>query len=203
LTIDEYQTQYTKEIQEFANDQVGILVSYDNRMYDNSALSQGEIYEDLPPIQNQDLPPVDSNRLVNYNSNENLEVPMDQEFSSNLSSNPAPDTIDINQLIDQVAGVEPEERRRTDGSDETFEPEDLAKTPILRDPYPKRSWRPSRKVKDNQLYNSELPALNAMTTDTIENQSQPIGKPVDPKDMFEAMRSPDWPKWTIAMDKEH
>jgi len=42
-----------------------------------------------------------------------------------------------------------------------------------------------------------------MTTDTIEGHTIPIGKPVDPKDMFEAMRSPDWPKWTIAMDKEH
>jgi hypothetical protein len=46
-----------------------------------------------------------------------------------------------------------------------------------------------------------------MTTDTIESisigKSLPIGKPVDPKDLFEAMKSPDWSKWSIALEKEH
>lgn len=186
LTIDEYQTQYTEEIQEFANDQVGILVSYDNRAYDHSAPSQGEIYEDLPPV--------DSDRRVNYDT---FEVSEPQNTTPS-----APDTIDINQLVDQVAGIEPEERRYTDSSDETFEPENLTQIPV-REPYPKRTWKPSRKVRENQIFESELPALNTLTTDTIEGHPIPTGKPIDPKDMFEAMRSPDWPKWTIAMDKEH
>ena len=46
-----------------------------------------------------------------------------------------------------------------------------------------------------------------MTTDTIESisngKSLPIGKLVDPKDLFEAMKSPDWSKWSIALEKEH
>jgi hypothetical protein len=29
--------------------------------------------------------------------------------STNLYTNPAPDTVDINELVDQVAGVDPEE----------------------------------------------------------------------------------------------
>ena len=76
-------------------------------------------------------------------------------------------------------------------NDETFEPEDLSFIPVLRDPYPKRSWKPSRKVKDNMIQQSELPALNTLTTDTLE--SLPIGKPEDPKSMLEAMKSPHWP----------
>ena len=183
LTIDEFQTQYTEEIQKFANDQVGILVSYDNQAYSNSALSQGEIYEDLPPIE--ELPPIDSDRLVDYDSNP-------AEVSNEVSEprNPATDTVDINQLVDHVAGIDPEEHQHTERTDETFEPLNLTEIPV-RESYPKRTWKPSRKVRENQIYNSELPALNTMTTDTIEGHTIPIGKPVDPKDMFEAIRSPD------------
>jgi hypothetical protein len=141
-----------------ATDQVRVLVSYDNRAYDHSAPSQGEIYEDLPPV--------DLSRSVNYdytiNSNENLEVSENSEIQ--VSQNTVPDTVDINQLVDQVVGIDPEEHQSTGNIlDETFEPENLTQTPIIRDPYPKRSWKPSRKVKENLLHNAEPPALNTMT----------------------------------------
>jgi hypothetical protein len=194
LTIDEYQTQYTEEIQKFANDQVGCLISYDNRTYDIGAPSQGEIYEDLPPV--------DSDRPMNYDSNENLDVTAHEEppNPANPTYTTPTDTVDINQLVDEVAGVDPEEPQPTNATDETFEPSNLTQIPVLREPYPKRNWKPSRKARENLLYESELPALNAMTTDTIE--SLPTGKPMDPKNIHEAMRSPDWPKWAIALDKE-
>jgi hypothetical protein len=104
-------------------------------------------------------------------------------------------------LVNQVTGVDPEEPQQADNIDETFEPESLTQIPVLRELYLKQTWKLSRKARENQISNSELPALNTITTDTIE--SLPIDKPVDPKDMFEAMRSPDWPKWTVAIDKEH
>jgi hypothetical protein len=173
LTIDEYQTQYIEEIQKFANDQVGILVSYDNRAFDKAALSQGEIYEDLPPI--------DLDRAVNYDSNEVL-APQETTDPTHIAS----DTTDINQLVDEVAGIDLVPQLTN--SNETFEPENLTQIPVLRESYPKRNWNPSRKVRENRLYNLELLTLNTMTMDTIE--SQPIGKPIDPKDIFEAIRSP-------------
>ena len=193
LTIDEYQTQYTEELQKFANDQVGCLVSYDNRPYDNGAPSQGEIHEDLPPV--------DSDRPMNYDSSKNLEVSAPQEPPNPTTA--STDTIDINQLVDDVAGIDSEESQRTDDADDTFEPSNLSQIPVRKDPYPKRAWKPSRKARENLLHQSELPALNTLTTDTIELESLPIGKPTDPKDMFEAMKSPNWQKWAIALDKEH
>jgi len=154
---------------------------------------------------------VDSDRLVDYGSDEVLPEASNQGSGlrnpisdyGNLYSNPAPDTIDINDLVDEVAGIEHEKRCAVDSSDETFEPLNLTEILITREPYPKQNWKPSRKVRENQLHNSELPTLNTLTTDTIEGYSIPIGKPTDPKDMFEAMRSSDWPKWTVAIDKEY
>jgi len=198
LTIDEYQTQYTNLIEKFANDQIGLLVSYDNRAFGNGAPSQGEIYEDLPPV--------DSDRPMEYDHisidpNRDLEVSIQEPIST--------DTVDINQLVDQTTGGETDTPPpRT--NDETFEPEDLSQIPVSRDPYPKRSWKPSWKARDNLLANSELPTLNALTTNTLENQpidnrlseSQPIRKPEDPRSLLEAMKSPDWSKWVVAMEKE-
>ena len=146
LTIDEYQTQYIEELQKFANDQVGCLISYDNRAYDNGAPSQGEIYEDLPPV--------DSDRPMNYDSNENLEVASHQEPPNRINpTHTTPtDTVDINQLVDEVAGMDPEEPQPTNAADETFEPSNLTQIPVLREPYPKRNWKPSRKARENLLH---------------------------------------------------
>jgi hypothetical protein len=147
----------------------------------------------------EDLPPVDSDREVEYQ-----DTPQEP---SNPSAAATTDTVDINQIVDDLAGVDPVPPQSI--NDETFEPEDLSQIPIQREPYPKRTWKPSRKARENQLYESELPALNTMTTDTIENKNQPIennnqpiGKAVDPKNMLEAMRSPDWPKWVTALSNE-
>ena len=115
---------------------------------------------------------MDSDRLVDYSSDEVLPEASNQ--GSGLQNpisdygNPAPDTIDINDLVDEVAGIEHEKRCVVDSSDETFEPLNLTEILITKELYPKRNWKPSRKVRENQLHNSELPTLNTLTTDTIE-----------------------------------